>query len=195
LDNKKKKELIQRIALIIIFYLVFITLLNNTVVTKLKNKTKQNNQILNDLKTEYQVNLINSVSVVDMIEIINEKEEILNEYEKTLITELDKKYIIEKITEIAKKNNILIKSIDYSNEEDENFYHFKITMNINSNYENLVNFFNNLNIIKKKLTIDKCNIKRSEIGVETNVEIIGYMYKEIVVEKNENEDNEVDYYD
>lgn len=190
MENKEKKELIQKIALGIIFYLILIAIFKNTIILKLNTETKKNQTIIRELQTEYQIKLINSVELVDMIDEIEKKEKITQEYRDEFIDEKDKKYIVEKLTQYGEKNNIKFRTMDFIEKENIKFNEFNIIMSVEADYENLLKYFESINSIKKKLIIKYCDIERKDNAINAKFQITGYIYKEVLEEETEVSEDE-----
>ncbi len=181
--DKKKKDLIQKIILVLIFYSIIVALFNNTIILKLNEEIKKNKGITRELQQDYQIKLINFGDLEGVKKEYGELSKKVEGYKLHFIESKEKKYLIKKITEYGEANNIKFKMINFEEKKIKNRQEFHIDLRLETDYKNLLRYLEDLDIMQKTVEIRKMDIVKSNRILEVTIGLSAFMLSEKLEEE------------
>ncbi len=166
--------MIQKIILIVVFYMIIVALFNNTIIKKMKNEKEKNTGIMRMLQADHLVKLQNIGNMPDAQDEYAELQRKIDEYTRYFINEDEKKYFVEKITEYAKMNKILSKNISYDKDKGEN-PEFVINADLETDYKHLLRYMEDLNNMEKRIKIESIKMEKNDQILDVEIEFAAFM--------------------
>lgn len=172
---KKNNDLNQKILLIVILYFTIFVFFNNLYLKKVNIKIKSKENELMYKTAEYSKKLVKTADYKKIKLEYDSLKEKYNNLREKFIENKEKKLIIDKITELAKKYSLNINSMEFGEKNQD----FLVKMNLKGNYENVVNYFYELKLNDKNINFNRIILNKDNTLVSVNMEISSYVLSEV----------------